>query len=71
MADVEKRGTASSARDVATGLLTGTPLRYALMERGCADPNGLIDAIADRLTKELGDPAAGAQMSALVITGTV
>jgi ubiquinone/menaquinone biosynthesis C-methylase UbiE len=66
--EVAKRGTTSSARQVATGLLTGTPLRYFLQERGIVNPGELIDAIAARLAKEYGDPPAAAKLVALVVT---
>jgi ubiquinone/menaquinone biosynthesis C-methylase UbiE len=66
--EVVKRGVKSSARQVATGLLTGTPVRHALQERGNINPSELIDSIAARLAKEFGDPPATATSLALVVT---
>jgi SAM-dependent methyltransferase len=68
LVEVAKRNVRSSARQVATGLLTGTPLMHALRERGNIDPSELIDSIAARLAKEFGDPPAAAQLLALVVT---
>jgi ubiquinone/menaquinone biosynthesis C-methylase UbiE len=66
--EVVKRSEVAPARQVATGLLTGTPLGTALQQRGIIDPSALIDSITARLARELGDPPASAQLLALVIT---
>jgi SAM-dependent methyltransferase len=66
--EVAKRGATSSVRQVAIGLVTGTPLRYALQDRGNINPAELIDTIADRLAKEFGDPPATANFLALAVT---
>jgi len=68
LVEVAKRSEKSSARQVATGLVTGTPLRHALQERGNINPGELIDSIAARLTREFGDPPATARLLALVVT---
>jgi SAM-dependent methyltransferase len=66
--EVAKRSVQSSARQVATGLVTGTPVRYALQERGNIDEMELIDAITARLAMEFGDPPAKARLLALIVT---
>jgi ubiquinone/menaquinone biosynthesis C-methylase UbiE len=68
LVEVAKRGTTAPVRQVATGLLTGTPLRFALQERGSLNPSELIDSIAARLAKEFGDPPTTAGLLALVVT---
>jgi ubiquinone/menaquinone biosynthesis C-methylase UbiE len=68
LVEVAKRSVRSSARQVATGLITGTPVRYALLQLGNSNEMELIDAIAARLAKEFGDPPTNAKLLALVVT---
>ncbi len=68
LVEVAKLGATASAREVAIGLVTGTPLRYALRERGNINPTELIEGIVARLAKEFGDPPATANLLALVVT---
>jgi SAM-dependent methyltransferase len=46
------RGRAESARSLAEGFCYGTPLRFALRERG--DLNALAEQVAQRMTRRLG-----------------
>lgn len=64
---VELSGTAGSARDVALGVCTGSPLRVALEERG--DLVGLTDEVAAVTEELLGAGPVTATMRAYLVTG--
>jgi ubiquinone/menaquinone biosynthesis C-methylase UbiE len=68
LVEVAKRSVQSSAHQVAAGLVTGTPVRYALQQLGNIDELKLINSIAARLAKEFGDPPANAKLLALIVT---
>jgi ubiquinone/menaquinone biosynthesis C-methylase UbiE len=68
LVEVARQSVQASARQVATGVVTGTPVRYALQDRGNINELELIDAITARLAKEFGDPPAMAKLLALVVT---
>lgn len=61
-------GRAPSARTVAEGFCTGSPLRFQLEQRG--DLRVLTGQIGDRMTAELGEGPVEAELTALVITAT-
>lgn len=68
MADLERvvlTGRAPSARAVAEGLCTGSPLRFQLEERG--DLRELTRQIGDRMTAELGEGPVEGGLAALVV----
>lgn len=56
---------AESARSFARGVCQGTPLRFALAERG--DVDALTEAVAARLEADLGPGPVRGPMSALVV----
>lgn len=60
------RGNAPSARAVAEGFCLGTPLRFALLERGSLDE--LTRAIADEMTARLGSGPVGGDLAAFVVS---
>jgi hypothetical protein len=63
------RGHAASADSCAEGFCLGTPLRFALQERG---PLGeLTEAVAENLTRRLGDGPIDGELAAFVITAQV
>jgi SAM-dependent methyltransferase len=62
------RGRAASARDVAEGFCLGTPLRFALEERG--DLAELTRAVGDDLTERLGPGPLEGDLAAFVVTAT-
>jgi SAM-dependent methyltransferase len=59
-------GTATSARSVAEGFCLGTPLRFALQERGSLED--LTPAIADQMTARLGGGVVHGDLVAFVVT---
>jgi ubiquinone/menaquinone biosynthesis C-methylase UbiE len=66
--EVVKSIESSSVSQLATGMVRGTPLRYALQERGHINEADVIDSIATRLGKEFAGPSASATLVALVIS---
>jgi SAM-dependent methyltransferase len=60
--------TATSARVIAEGFCLGTPLRFALQERG--DLGALTDALADAMVTRLGDGPVHGALSAFVVTAS-
>jgi SAM-dependent methyltransferase len=60
------RGRARSARVVAEGFCLGTPLRFALQERGSLD--GLTQALADEMTARLGRGPVESDLAAFVVS---
>jgi SAM-dependent methyltransferase len=60
------RGTAPSARAVAEGFCRGTPLLFALRERG--DVEALTDAVAEEMTARLGGGPVTGDLAAFVVT---
>ena len=59
-----------SARDVATGFATGTPLANALRDRPGVQPERVVDAVAAAIEREYREKPLIAPMQALVITAT-
>jgi SAM-dependent methyltransferase len=59
-------GQASSARVVAEGFCLGTPLRFALEERGSIDQ--LTTAVGDAMTDRLGQGPVESELAAYVVT---
>ncbi len=59
-------GRAASARSLAEGFCLGTPLRFALQQRGSLAE--LTDAIADELTTRLGPGEVAGKLSAFVVS---
>ncbi|MCW2542091.1 MAG: ubiE 4 [Frankiales bacterium] len=60
------RGSAASARDLAEGFCLGTPLRFALEQRG---PLGqLTQRLADEMTTRLGEGPINGSLAAFVIS---
>lgn len=57
-----------SARDAATGLVTGTPALAALRELGVVDPEPIIDAVATAIAREGGAAPFQVSMQAVVIS---
>jgi SAM-dependent methyltransferase len=66
IAPVTLPGHSPSARTVAEGFCLGTPLRFALAERGVLQT--LTDAVAAEMTRILGDGPVRADLGAFVIT---
>ncbi|MFG3224768.1 class I SAM-dependent methyltransferase [Kitasatospora sp. NPDC048194] len=62
-------GRAASAADVATGFLTGTPVRAAVEERG--DGPAVRAAVIEEMTRLLGPGPVTAPMTAYVLRGAV
>jgi hypothetical protein len=60
------RGTAPSARTLAEGFCFGTPLRFALQERG--DLGDLTEGVAGRMTLRLGAGSVEGDLAAFVVT---
>ena len=60
------RGTGASAAVVAEGFCLGTPLRFALQQRG--DLETLTAAVAERMTADLGEGPVGGELAAIVVT---
>ena len=60
------RGSARSARGLAEGFCLGTPLRFALEERGSL--MALTDAIAEQLLSRLGTGQLEGDLAAFVVT---
>ena len=60
------RGTATSARVVAEGFSLGTPLRFALQERGPLD--GLTQVLGDEMTARLGPGPVESDLAAFVVS---
>lgn len=63
-------GTSPTARDAATGMLTGTPTISALRERGMEDPSPLIDRLAADFARIGGIAPFRVPMQAIVVTGS-
>ncbi len=59
-------GRASSARALAEGFGLGSPLRFALAERGQLEP--LVTALGEEMTRRLGDSPLEADNAAIVVT---
>jgi ubiquinone/menaquinone biosynthesis C-methylase UbiE len=59
-------GEAPSARTLAEGFCLGTPLRFALEQRG--DLGALCAAVGDHMTATLGDGPVEGDLAALVVT---
>jgi hypothetical protein len=59
-----------SARDIATGFATGTPLAHALRDRPGVKPERVVDAIAAAIEREYRHKPLVAPMQALVVTAT-
>ena len=59
------RGHALSARDLARGFCMGTPLRFALAERGSLED--LTAALAEEMTARLGDGPVEGDLAAIVV----
>jgi SAM-dependent methyltransferase len=69
VADLERvapTGSAPSARAVAEGLCTGSPLRFQLETRG--NLRELTERIGDLMTAELGEGPVEGELAALVVT---
>jgi SAM-dependent methyltransferase len=60
------RGSAPSARTLAEGFCLGTPLRFALQERGPLDE--LTEALAEQMTARLGPGPVTGDLAAFVVT---
>jgi SAM-dependent methyltransferase len=60
------RGTATSARVVAEGYCLGTPLRFALQERG--NLGQLTEAVVEQMTRRLGSGPVDGDLSAFVVS---
>ncbi len=60
------RGTAQSARSLAEGFCLGTPLRFALTERGAIDE--LTEAVAQQMTARLGGGPVSGDLAAFVVS---
>ena len=63
---VEKAINGASARDFATGTVTGSPIKVAT--QGRAEPGELIDMLAARIARASGDPIRDVRLLALVVT---
>jgi SAM-dependent methyltransferase len=63
---VVRRGTAPSARTLTEGFCLGTPLRFALEERGSLTE--LTDALTGEMTARLGTGPLAADSAAIVVT---
>lgn len=59
-------GSAASARALATGFCLGTPLRFALQERGQLDI--LTNAVADEMERRLGPGPVQGDLAAFVVS---
>lgn len=55
-----------SAREIATGLVTGSPMVTAIRERGTILPEAVVDAVTAALESALGKGAIAAPMQAVV-----
>jgi SAM-dependent methyltransferase len=66
IAPVLRRGEASSAAALAEGFCTGTPLRFALEQRG--DLGAITDAVARDMTERLGPGPVAGDLAALDVT---
>lgn len=60
------RGTAASAHTLAEGFCYGTPLRFALEERG--DVEQFTEAVATRMTQRLGTGRVDGDLAGFVVT---
>lgn len=60
------RGTAPSARSLAEGFCFGTPLRFALQERGSLDE--LAEAVGQHMTARLGTGSVAGDLAAFVVS---
>jgi SAM-dependent methyltransferase len=63
------RGSAPSARTLTEGFCLGTPLRFALQERGPLDE--LTEALAEQMTARLGPGPLTGDLAAFVVTARV
>ena len=66
--DVSLESLAESAHVVATGIAKGSPLTFQLSERG-ADPDTVVEELAERLAAVGGERPFTAELAAMVITG--
>ncbi len=64
--EVTLEGRATSARDLAIGLVEGNPVGTAIRERGTVPLQKVIEAVAAAVEKECGDRPVRAPMCALV-----
>jgi SAM-dependent methyltransferase len=62
------RGEAASARTVARGFCLGTPLKFALQERGSLPE--LTSRLADELVARLGDGPVSGDLTAFLVTAS-
>jgi SAM-dependent methyltransferase len=62
------RGRSPSARALAEGFCLGTPLRFALADRGPLDR--LTEAIVDEMTSRLGDGPVEGDLAAFVVSAS-
>jgi hypothetical protein len=60
------RGTAPSARMVAEGSSYGTPLRFALQQRG--DIRTLTEALAEQMARQLGSGPVQSDLAGYVVS---
>lgn len=65
---VETTGEVPSAADLATGIVKGNPSITEIEERGSADPQAVVDAVADRIRESFGDDPVRVPLRALVFT---
>lgn len=65
---VESTGEAPSAAELATGIVRGNPSITEIEERGTADPQVVIDAVAEKIRERFGDNPVRAPLRALVFT---
>lgn len=66
---VALRTRSPSARDYATGLVTGTPMATAIAERGGMTAEQVTDRVSAALERRFGEGAIDAPMRALVFSG--
>jgi ubiquinone/menaquinone biosynthesis C-methylase UbiE len=59
---------APSAKDAATGLVTGSPALTALQERGISDPAPVVDAVAEAIARVGGRAPFRVAMRAVVVS---
>lgn len=69
IAEIEARGSALLAKEIATGIVLGLPIRHSLQARR-VDLNELVDELANRLAGKFGDPPKSARLQAVVVSAT-
>jgi SAM-dependent methyltransferase len=67
-APVDIEGVSPSAEHAANGLVRGNPVLIAIQERGVADPQAIVAAVAQALVKEFGDRPLRIPLRALVVS---